>query len=66
MAEHVQTHRVQRTWTERLFLWPRAYETEITSDGHKAIGRGSTRQVSEIVAKQRWNKELRKLRKAGL
>jgi hypothetical protein len=66
MDQHIETFRVQRTWIERLFLWPRAYETEVTSDGHKTIGRGPTREVSETVAKQRWNKELRKLRKAGL
>jgi hypothetical protein len=67
MAPYMATFRAQRTWIERLFLWRRAYATEITSElGHKAIGRGPTREVSEIVAKQRWNKKLRKLRKAGL
>jgi hypothetical protein len=67
MAPHMETFRAQRTWIEKLFLWPRAYQTEITSElGHKVIGRGPAREVSEKVAKQKWNEELGKLRKAGV
>jgi hypothetical protein len=67
MAQHMETFRVQRIWIEWLFRWPRAYETKITSEfGPKVIGRGPAREVLEKVAKQRWNEELRKRRKAGL
>ena len=40
MPTEVKTKRVRRSWTDRLQLWPRAYQTKISDERHEAFGRG--------------------------
>jgi len=53
----METRRVHRSWSERLLLWPRAYETKVSAFGHELIGRGPTPKASQEVATKRWNEK---------
>ena len=54
MPTEVQTKRVRRSWTDRLQLWPRAYQTKISDERHEAFGRGPSPEASRNAAMQRW------------
>ena len=53
MAE-IQTSRVHRTWLDKLFLWRRAYQTEIFDERREVFGRGPTPEASQGDAERRW------------
>jgi hypothetical protein len=57
MTPHTETQRVKRSWTEKLLLWERAYETKIWLSGHEVTGRGPTQRTSEEAAIKKWNGE---------
>ena len=57
MAPETITVRTRRTWTEKLRMWPRAYETRITEGHFEAVGRGPTRKVSRETALELWRSE---------
>ena len=54
MSTEVKTKRVRRSWTDRLQLWPRAYQTKISDERYEAFGRGPSPEASRNAAMQRW------------
>jgi hypothetical protein len=54
MQTEIQTERVQRTWTDKVLLWRRAYQTRIYDEHREAIGRGPTVQASREAALEKW------------
>ena len=53
---HAQTSRVRRTWSDRLKLWQRAYETKIWDGRREITGRGASAEASQKAAERRWAK----------
>ena len=54
MATEVRTERVRRKWTDKLQLWPRAFQTRVFDERHEAFGRGPTPEASRDAAMRRW------------
>jgi hypothetical protein len=54
MGTEIETKRARRTWTDKLQLWPRAYQTKIFDNRHEAVGRGPTPEASRVAAMRRW------------
>src|SRR5262245_50360747 len=57
LKTYVQTSRVRRTWSDRLKLWQRAYETKIWDGRSEITGRGSSAEASQKVAEREWVKD---------
>jgi len=57
LGTYVQTSRVRRTWSDRLKMWQRAYETKIWDSRDEITGRGSSPEASQKAAERRWIKE---------
>jgi hypothetical protein len=58
MGTQIETSRVHRTWTDKLKMWRRAYETKIFDEHREAFGRGPTPEASKEAAERRWVEEL--------
>jgi hypothetical protein len=54
MSTETKTSRIHRTWFDKLSLWKRAYETQISDGRHEAIGRGPTAEASQTAAGRNW------------
>ena len=54
LGTYVQTSRVRRTWSDRLKMWQRAYETKIWDSRGEITGRGSSPEASQKAAERRW------------
>lgn len=57
LRTHVQTSRVRRTWSDRLKLWQRAFETKIWDGRREITTRGSSAEASQKAAERRWAKK---------
>ena len=50
----IKTTQVRRSWTDKLRLWGRAYQTRVFDEHREAFGRGPSPEASRNAAMERW------------